>query len=347
MRRLVTVVLLVSLAAAVPACSDETFATATSPEAGAEDSGVADVDAGARPDACATTPCTPPHDVVTVATGQGGVDGLVVTPLTVAWATPGAARTCPLTGPCDTPFTLLAVSLVGTLAAQGEGVLMPDVNGASGVIACATGKACTGGNIGSGLGELHALVAEGNDTYVVDAQGKRIAHCASATGCGTWESLGLGTANQGSGIAVNATRLYWTFAGANGLVYSCLRSGCAPTPFASSQANPRRVAADSRNMFWTSYDDGSVWSCPVGGCSPGGIKPIATGQDAPLAIATDGAQVYWTTYAGGTVMRCEAEGCKTPRILVQGLTNPSAIALSQTDVYIASGTSGTVIKIAK
>ncbi|MDB4996016.1 MAG: repeat domain protein [Myxococcaceae bacterium] len=350
MRRLVTSVLLVSLAAIAPACSSETFATATSLDGGTGDSGSVDGGPDANADACATPPCTPPTpgEVVTVVTGQGGVDGLVVTPTVVAWATPFGARTCPLTGACPQPFTLLETQLVGTLAATGEGLFMPDVNGASGVIQCTTGQRCTGGTIGNSLGDLHALVADGKDTFVIDAQAPRIAHCDTPTGCGsTWQTLGTGLVNQGSALAVTATRLFWTLpSGANGAVFSCLRSGCAPSPFATAQANPRRLAADSKSVFWTNYDDGSVWGCPLEGCAAA-AKPIATGQNAPLPIATDGAHVYWATYASGTLMRCEAEGCVTPILLASGLTNPTAIALSSTDVYVASTIGGTVVKIAK
>jgi hypothetical protein len=286
------------------------------------------------------------HDVVTVATGQAAVDGLVVTPLTVTWATPNAVRSCALAGACATPITIFEASLVGTLAAQGEGVLMPN-KGAASVVACPTGRPCSGGNIGYDLGDLQAIAVEGSHTFVVDALGMRILHCDTATGCPSpWPALPPGKVDNGAALAVSATRVYWSRPGANGAVFTCLRSGCTAVQLADQQANPRRIAVDAKALFWTNFDDGTVWSCPLDGCGAG-PRLIAKNQNAPLAVASDGAHVYWASYAGGTVMRCEADGCVTPTLFAKGLTNPSAIALSPSDVYVASASAGTVIKIAK
>jgi hypothetical protein len=90
-----------------------------------------------------------------------------------------------------------------------------------------------------------------------------------------------------------------------------------------------------------------VWTCPLAGCPVGGARAIARNQNAPLAIASDSAHVYWANYASGTLMRCEADRCVTPVVLAVGLTKPSAIALSASDVYVASPAAGTVVKIAK
>jgi len=71
---------------------------------------------------------------------------------------------------------------------------------------------------------------------------------------------------QGSslGIAVDATRVYWTNVN-GGTVMTVPIVGGTPTHLASGQANPLGIAVDATRVYWTTDEDGTVMKVPTAG----------------------------------------------------------------------------------
>ena len=163
-----------------------------------------------------------------------------------------------------------------------------------------------------------------------------------------------------SGIAVDATSVYWTDTGAGSVMRVAIAGG-SPTTLASGQGTPDVVAIDATSVYWTnegtyanSNNDGTVVKVAKAG---GSLTTLASGQIDPIGIAVDGTSVYWTNHGSsdtnGTVMKV-AVGGGTPTTLASGQTNPYSIAVDGTNVYWTNeGTSnnsyadGTVMKAAK
>jgi hypothetical protein len=99
-------------------------------------------------------------------------------------------------------------------------------------------------------------------------------------------------------IAVDASNLYWTNAQPSHLgdVMQCSKANCAGTvvTLAAARTDPRGIAVDSQNVFWT--DSGGVMTCAIGGC--GGSPTVLAIAGGP-AIAVEGPYAYFTQ-PGGT-----------------------------------------------
>ena len=99
---------------------------------------------------------------------------------------------------------------------------------------------------------------------------------------------------------------------------SCQCGRCLVT-LATGQGQPRRLAVDGTNVYWTNFSDGTVMKTPAR--SGGPITALASGQDSPASIAVDGTYAYWTN-AGlhatgsdrGLVMRVALAG-GSPEVL--------------------------------
>ncbi|MBI5533097.1 MAG: hypothetical protein HY898_10295 [Deltaproteobacteria bacterium] len=113
-----------------------------------------------------------------------------------------------------------------------------------------------------------------------------------------------------SGIAMDATRVYWTELGAN----------------ASDGTVSHRMRGD-----------------------PGSAAVVLAAQQAePFAMVVDGARAYWTNRAGGQVMACAIGGCAgQPTVLAEGLSGPSGIAQDTEALYVAETGASRVLKIVK
>jgi hypothetical protein len=94
------------------------------------------------------------------------------------------------------------------------------------------------------------------------------------------------------GIAVDATRVYWTNAqpGPYGSVFQCDKADCGGTvvTLATGRGEPRGVAADEANVYWA--EDEGVLRCAVGGCAN---APTVVVSAPSTAVALDATHVYF------------------------------------------------------
>jgi hypothetical protein len=98
------------------------------------------------------------------------------------------------------------------------------------------------------------------------------------------------------GLAVDATRAYWTDTGANSIAAVSLDGG-SPTTLAFGSGNPWAIAVDSTAVYWTDIGNGSVNKAPLDG---GPQQPISVAATLfPEAIAVDSTGVYWTDHNAG------------------------------------------------
>jgi len=117
--------------------------------------------------------------------------------------------------------------------------------------------------------------------------------------------------NYTSGIAVDATNVYWTAegAGAGGAVLRAPKGGGAAVVIASGQTHPGGIAVDADNVYWAeggsvvagnpaSNDDGMVGMYGDGTIralskSSGTVTALASVLTAPDAVTIDDVRVFW------------------------------------------------------
>lgn len=111
------------------------------------------------------------------------------------------------------------------------------------------------------------------------------------------------------GLIAHDANVYFTTFDNPGQVLTCPKTGCsgAPTPLASNQSLPRRLARSGAKLFWTNAavsTSGSVMSCDLPCSNP---KPVATGQNAPDHVTVSPTHVFFTD-ATNAIRRCEHTG---------------------------------------
>jgi hypothetical protein len=140
-----------------------------------------------------------------------------------------------------------------------------------------------------------------------------------------------------SGLAVDATGVYWTD---NGTLKRVAIGGGQPTTVAA--ANAGNIALDGTNIYFTSGS--SIAKIPIGGSAP---TRLVTGLMSPGLIAVDTASVYFTDTVAGTVQKVPLGG-GAPTTLAEGQT-PSAMALDSSNVYWTNYNNdepgGTVVRV--
>ena len=114
---------------------------------------------------------------------------------------------------------------------------------------------------------------------------------------------------------------------------SSLAPTSTATALASSQYEPRRLAVDAANVYWTA--GGKLLAvAKAGGAAREVTAPVAAG-----AIATDGAFVFWNDQTKGTIMKAPVAG--GPAIVVaKEQHQPSSVAVDGANVYWANAKLG-------
>jgi DNA-binding beta-propeller fold protein YncE len=151
---------------------------------------------------------------------------------------------------------------------------------------------------------------------------------------------------RGGAIAIDASNLYWS---TDSATYQAPLAGGQPISIGPAAA---AIAVDGSYVYLALNGGqaglGSVVLTPIGG---GGSFTIASARPPTLgAIAVDATHVYWVegwgTIGMGAVVAADKSG-GPPLVIASGLHDPSAIAVDDTNVYIANTGAGEVDKIAK
>jgi hypothetical protein len=161
------------------------------------------------------------------------------------------------------------------------------------------------------------IVVDGTTAYFAIGDGL-IMRCATA-GCGNmpehfWTGVPGSLQAATSGIAVDATNVYWTNSQPLmvGQVMQCAKGNCSGTvtTLAGGLSSPSGIAVDGANVYFTQigatlldgggvFDGpGQVMRCAIGGCG-GQPASFAGGLRRPLGIALDATTVYWAESGSG------------------------------------------------
>jgi hypothetical protein len=190
----------------------------------------------------------------------------------------------------------------GTSAAGGSGGGGSMSTGGGGSVSAGGvgASAGGGGNGGSSTGGN----AGANDSGVADG----------GTGPGTIYA----TARKPTGIAINASTVYWADESMNS-IWSCPKTGCgaaAPILVVSTPA-PRGIALRGTTLYWITTGDAdagaapTIKKCTLGACAANQVVDLEMGRgNGPfgnVAIAVDDQKVY---AAGGPYLQtCPVAGC--------------------------------------
>jgi hypothetical protein len=124
-----------------------------------------------------------------------------------------------------------------------------------------------------------------------------IKRCALAAGC-TPEVLATSPPSPFAVTADN-TNAYWTTLGTVDNVETCTMVGCSdrPTALDTLQYQPRFIAMDGPNLFWTSAD-GTIKSIPHNGPASAERVLYTSHGTSPWDIDADATAIYFTDVSG-------------------------------------------------
>jgi len=102
-----------------------------------------------------------------------------------------------------------------------------------------------------------------------------------------------------TGVAVDASHIYWADSG-SGTISKTLLTGGLITPLArpGQFALPAGVAVDSGHVYWANSGVGSINEVPLAG---GTVTTLFNGQAQPWGVAVDSGHIYWTDSGDGTI----------------------------------------------
>jgi hypothetical protein len=185
----------------------------------------------------------------------------------------------------------------------------------------------TGGpavTLASGQPRPENIVVDGQNAYWTSSNGAMVA--AKAGGAAP---VPLGHSSPSIAIAADTRRVYWTTLGQE--IVAVPNQGHEPPTFlAGQQPNSWGIAVDSTDVFWTTYDNGTVGKVANDGTGVSTVIAFGLSQPGPLAI--DDTHVYVCEHGRGTVIKLSKDGRERITI-ADGLTRPYAIAVDDVNVY--------------
>jgi hypothetical protein len=137
-------------------------------------------------------------------------------------------------------------------------------------------------------------------------------------------------------MAVDAQYLYWTEFGRR--IFRVSKAGGAAEVVADIDGHPTVIALDDTYVYAAMTDKNELAMTPK---EPGRATFLPT-QAAPVWVATDSTHVYWINQGNepstGELVRTRLGDLTRTEVLLQGLDSPVALALSQSDAYVATPT---------
>jgi hypothetical protein len=105
-----------------------------------------------------------------------------------------------------------------------------------------------------------------------------------------------------------------------------------PEGAAPSQAGTYLWTASS-NLYWTNFQNGTLWETGLDGSNP---HVIAGPQTGPAGVAVNGSNLYGADAGGppgtGTINEASLDGSNA-QVIVSGLTGPGAVAVDSSHLY--------------
>jgi hypothetical protein len=159
--------------------------------------------------------------------------------------------------------------------------------------------------------------------------------------------------NLGSGIAVDATGVYYQDKATGSLMKVPLDGGTPTTLSAAAWWNslafandewwhPSGIAVDATSAYWTSDHWNNVLKVSRYGSTP--FIALASDQNEPRGIALDATSVYWTNYGDGTIKKVSVNG-GNPTTLATDQSKPRNITADAANVYWTNFGDGTVMTV--
>jgi hypothetical protein len=142
------------------------------------------------------------------------------------------------------------------------------------------------------------------------------------------------------------TYVYWTVQGGKAIVSKAPRAGGAVEVLVYDDSSAVGVAVDAQFVYYAQPARGRVMRVPLDGGLP---ETLADGLDFPLFLARDATSLYWTGgVTDGKVMKLDLAAGSSPITLVDGQTNPRAIAVAGGFVYWTDvdATDGSILRTA-
>jgi len=152
-----------------------------------------------------------------------------------------------------------------------------------------------------------AAVADSAPPDAPDVTNPVVTSCTAGGACPFQTGL-----NNPDSITSDGARVYWTEFGTDdgsqdGVVASCSLSGCDTDKvvYTSIALNPRGVAVDATNVYWTASTggvSGGIFTCPIAGCGSTPPTRLAT-VSSPVGIQVDDTYVYFVDWDSNAVMK--------------------------------------------
>ena len=292
---------------------------------------------------CAQGLCQP----VTLAIGQGEVDGLATDGKSVFWggysnhnvsqcALPscGQKPTLLATQPRTTTGFVVDANAVYWSAWAEDGQLQSG-NGA--LLKCFL-PGCPGGPriVVSGLNRPQDLLLDKTDVYFAELL--TVGRCQ--VGCGNDPGVKISTAKGGGHLVKVADSIYFLGQAAAGdsALYRCSSAGCGATPdvLAAGMSQASGLATDGTSLYVSSAALGTILKCSLPDCADA-LQVVASGRERPTNVTVHGSRLYWTESspvagAGGSVSTCSLPDCKDAHAIVPNGVYPNALTFDTVSV---------------